>query len=183
MCDAYVDVFTCELMDYDFGASPQLFTDADGRLLVGDFQKSGIYHAADRDTMEGAWSTIVGGPFGMVGNIATASFDGTSLFVAGSVPGTMAALSPATGAAEWTGPIADGVHYQSVSSANGVTYTLDGKGMLLAFESATGQPVLTRPLFQDTGGPPGSGLQGGGVTIARHTVYVPAPGGFLVAYR
>src|SRR4051812_27344421 len=34
--------------DHDFGASPNLFTAADGRALVGEGQKSGVYWALDR---------------------------------------------------------------------------------------------------------------------------------------
>ena len=39
VCGVYVDVFTCDPPDFDFGASPQLFTDAKGRRMVGDLQK------------------------------------------------------------------------------------------------------------------------------------------------
>jgi outer membrane protein assembly factor BamB len=181
-CEAYVDVFTCETSDFDFGASPQLFTDAGGRSLVGDMQKGSVYHAADRDTMQGVWQTTIGAPFGWLGGMSTASFDGTSISVGGSAPGLVAALDPATGAAAWVAPIADAIHFQPVTTANGVTYGTDSRDVLDAWDTATGAQVLARPLAIDRGRP-GSPSQGSGVVVARNTVYVPVSGGFLVAYQ
>ena len=50
----------CLQLDLDFGAPPNLFTDETGRLLVGDLQKSGVYHVADATTMAGEWSATMG---------------------------------------------------------------------------------------------------------------------------
>ena len=36
----------CGQLNLDFGATPNLFTDASGQPLVGDLQKAGVYHAA-----------------------------------------------------------------------------------------------------------------------------------------
>jgi outer membrane protein assembly factor BamB len=183
-CAVYVDVFTCDPPDFDMGASPQLFTDTAGRRLVGDHQKSGVYHAADRDTMQGVWKTTVGGPFGQFGGEATASFDGTSIFVAGNAPGLMSALRPTGGGDRWVQPIADGLHFQSVSSADGVTYATDTRGLLDAWDSTTGVPLLVRSLGADTGQGEAQGFSTGwGIAIARHHVYVPTSGGYLVMYR
>src|SRR4051794_37608815 len=46
--------------DYDFGASPSLFAGPDGRALVGAGQKSGIYWALDRDSLQPVWRRTVG---------------------------------------------------------------------------------------------------------------------------
>src|SRR4051794_17884120 len=46
--------------DYDFGASPNLLTGPDGRALVGDGAKSGIYWALDRDTLKPVWQKTIG---------------------------------------------------------------------------------------------------------------------------
>jgi len=46
---------SCSDEDLDFGASPNLFTDASGRKLVGAGQKSGVYHVFDATTMAPVW--------------------------------------------------------------------------------------------------------------------------------
>src|SRR5436305_3940871 len=43
--------------DYDFGASPNLFTDSHGRQLVGEGQKSRVYWALDRISIRPVWKT------------------------------------------------------------------------------------------------------------------------------
>src|SRR5436305_11569337 len=47
--------------DYDFGASPNLFTNSHGRRLVGEGQQSGVYWALDRATVKPA-RRRTGGP-------------------------------------------------------------------------------------------------------------------------
>jgi len=81
----------------------------------------------------------------------------------------------------WAGPVGDGVHYGSVSTADGVVYTLDSLGCLDAFDASTGVPLLHRPVSVDSG-QLAAGLTSSGVAIARHTVYVEA-GNAVVAYR
>lgn len=69
--------------DYDFGASANLITAADGRKLVGEGQKDGTYWALDRATMDPVWSqttgpgTQVGGIIGRPPTTAPASTDPT----------------------------------------------------------------------------------------------------------
>ncbi|MEA2462014.1 MAG: hypothetical protein QOH90_2191, partial [Actinomycetota bacterium] len=58
--------------DVDFGASPNLFTTSNGRVIVGDLQKSGEYHAVDARTMKLAWTRGLA-PASAGGNAATAS--------------------------------------------------------------------------------------------------------------
>jgi hypothetical protein len=50
----------CVQLDLDFGAAANLFKTSDGRELVGDLQKSGVYHVADAATMKPAWTALVG---------------------------------------------------------------------------------------------------------------------------
>jgi polyvinyl alcohol dehydrogenase (cytochrome) len=182
VCQVYVDVFTCDPPDFDFGASPQLFT-VRGHRYVGDMQKAGVYHVADARTMKGVWHTIVGGPFGQVGGMATASYDGHALYTGGSAPGIATSLVPGSGARNWVAPIADGVHFQSMSTAGGVAYTVDSRGILDGWDTATGRQVLTRPVGSDIHQPTYNAFSATpGVAIARHTVYVTASGS-VIAYR
>jgi polyvinyl alcohol dehydrogenase (cytochrome) len=180
-CAAYVDVFTCENFDLDFGASPQLFTDKDGRAMVGALQKSGVYHGVDATDMEGVWETQVGGVLIVfVGNLGTASYDGESIVVGGSGPAVQWGLSPDDGSVQWAAPVADPRHIQPTSTANGVAYSVDSNGVLNIWDARTGEALQTRPMVQDIG--THSTSSGPGVAIARNTVYAPT-GAYLVAYR
>lgn len=165
----------CGQLDLDFGAAPNLFRDASGRLLVGDLQKSGVYHVAFADTMGKDWTALVGASCQLC-NAASTATDGSSVFAVGTPEGLMTALDEQGGAAEWSSPVLDGVHYQSVSAADGVVYTYDGNGFLDAFDAATGLPVLRRPVSADVGDSTAN-LSSAGVAIADHTVFVAASGG------
>ncbi|HEX9775180.1 MAG TPA: PQQ-binding-like beta-propeller repeat protein [Actinomycetota bacterium] len=178
---------TCVQLDLDFGASPSLFRDGIGRLMVGDLQKSGVYHAVYADTMSRAWTAQVGTPC-VACNAAspavdtTPSADGGQVYTVATVPGQVWALTKEHGRARWV--MADGVggtHFQPVSTANGVVYTMNNAGDLTAYDAATGLPVLKRNLAQDVGAYAGD-LSSQGVSIARNTIYA-ASASFVVAYR
>jgi outer membrane protein assembly factor BamB len=172
----------CLQLDLDFGAPPNLFTDASGRTLIGDLQKSGVYHVADATTMERAWSATVGASCPAC-NAAASAFDGDSLFVASSPVDTVWSLTDA-GAPRWASPIGDGTHYQSVTVAGGAVFTIDNAGNLLAWDAATGVPLLRRPMAADVPDPaaPPAALSSAGVAVASGTVYV-AAGNAVIAYR
>jgi polyvinyl alcohol dehydrogenase (cytochrome) len=175
----------CGQLHLDFGASPNLFRDAAGEELVGDLQKSGVYHAAHADTMRPAW-TALGGASCQACNAASTAFDGAAVVGVFTPGGVMTSLARDDGTARWRAPIGDGVHYQGTSVAAGVAYTLDGNGFLDAFDAAGGQELLRRPLAEDTGAPMAQATSSG-VAIAGHSVFVAASGtgneGYVVAYR
>jgi outer membrane protein assembly factor BamB len=159
----------CGQLDLDFGASANLFTDGKGNKLVGDLQKSGVYHAARADTMKPAWSRIVGVSC-QACNAASTAFDGHSITGVGTPGGELFSLDRDDGAPDWMSPIADGAHYQSTSTADGVVYTLDGNGFLDVLDAATGDTIARRPLSADAGVPV-EGLTSSGVAIAEHRVF------------
>src|SRR5438034_5652733 len=64
----------CGQLDLDFGAAANLFTTGDGTKVVGDLQKSGVYHVADAQTMEPVWTALVG-PSCFACNAASTAFD------------------------------------------------------------------------------------------------------------
>jgi hypothetical protein len=78
--------------------------------------------------------------------------------------------------------------YQSISAADGVVWTVDGASNLDAFDAASGQPLVRRPLSVDAGAPV-TNLTSSGVAIAEHQLfvaagdlsYVSAPG-YVIAY-
>lgn len=181
----------CGQLDLDFGASPNLFK-SDGRLLVGELQKSGVYHAARADTMGPAWTALVGLSCAAC-NAASTAFDGNAIAGVGTPGGAMFSLNRDTGARNWLNPIADGVHYQSTSTAAGVLYTLDGNGFLDVVRADNGDSITRRQMSGDTGAPMAGQTSSSGVAIAEHTVFAAATGGplsdgsqtsgFLIAYR
>ncbi len=181
----------CGQLDLDFGSSANLFTDSKGTKLVGDLQKSGVYHAADASTMKPAWSQIVGVSC-QACNAASTSYDGHSIQGVGTPGGALFSLAADDGGPNWLSPIADGVHYQSVSTADGVIYTVDGNGFLDVIDAASGDTIVRQPMSADAG-VLAEGLTSNGVSIAEHTVFASASelplitggatAGLIVAYR
>ena len=178
----------CGQLNLDFAASPTLFTDASGQALVGDLQKSGVYHAAHADTMTADWSTQVGFECRAC-NGASGAFDGTAIYDGASPGSTEFSLNRTTGAPRWEAPLGDEPHFQSTSVANGVVYTVDGLGFFDAFDAASGQVLVHRQTSADTGAPTG-GPTSSGVAIADHALFVATaqqPGlgtpGYIIAYR
>ena len=173
----------CVMLDLDFGGSPNLFRNVDGRLVIGDLQKSGVYHAAYADDMSAAWSAIVGVPC-LSCNGTSGAFDGERIYTVGSPPSQLVGLDREGGAVpyKWVTPILDLIHYQSVTTANGVVYVMDNLGSLNAVDAGTGLPLLKRPLTLDTGRIATDAGGSAGVSVARNTVYA-AAGEFVVAYE
>ncbi|HKR98328.1 MAG TPA: PQQ-binding-like beta-propeller repeat protein, partial [Candidatus Dormibacteraeota bacterium] len=181
----------CGQLDLDFGAAPNLFSTG-GRLLVGDLQKSGVYHVADAGSMAPVWSTIVGASCAVC-NAASTAATGGAVYGESTPVGFEFSLDGGTGAQRWATPVGDVVHYQSTSIANGIAYTFDTAGFFDAYDTETGVPLLRRPMTEDAGAPTAA-FTSGGVAIAYHTLFVAASeggssapsqasNGFLIAYR
>lgn len=170
----------CLELDLDFGASPTLFT-KDGKQMVADLQKAGVFHAVNTKDMSGAWTHTLSWP-SVLGNAATSAWDGTNLYVTAN-GGNMFSFND-LGDITWAlSNGSDAVRYQPTTVANGVVYTLTNTGHLLARDVTTGLPVLQRDVAGDVGESSCFTL-GAGVSIARNTVYVPCDGAsMIVAYR
>ena len=176
----------CGQLDLDFGASPNLISDGQGGMLVGDLQKSGDYHVAHTADMTPAWHTIVGASCAVC-NAASTAYDGSSVYVIGTPGGVLWALDAQTGAQRWAAPVADGTHYEPISVADGLVYTVDGNGFLDVWSAKDGSVVVKRSMSADLQAATG-GLTSTGVAIADHTVFaamsdLSQPNGYLVAYR
>jgi outer membrane protein assembly factor BamB len=187
---------TCLELDLDFGGSPNLYEDSRGDLRVGALQKSGIYHSVVASTMsrDTRWTFTVG-PGGAFMDGATAAVDAERVLV-GATPNLLFGLGRDDGDLRWAGTTdADLFAYQPLTVANGVLYALNDTGILLAFDAATGLPLVRRAIALDGGFQQCLGA-GAGIAVARHTVFAPcdaggpsdlagvdaSPGG-LVAYR
>ncbi len=179
---------SCGDLDLDFGASPNLFTDAAGRTLVGTGQKSGVYHVFDATTMQRAWTALVGPPSLVGGIVGSTAYDGANVYGPVTPAGYLWSLTN-TGSVRWAAPVGDAAHWgEPVAVANGIVYTVDLKGFLDAYDGRNGAPLLHRPIVvgSTTGADPA--LAWGGVSVARNTVYAATgitglANGFVVAFR
>ncbi|HEV2815536.1 MAG TPA: PQQ-binding-like beta-propeller repeat protein, partial [Solirubrobacteraceae bacterium] len=164
--------------DYDFGASPQLFTGPGGRRLIGEGQKSGTYWALDRETMDPVWSAMTAPPGifigGIIGSTAT---DGDRIYGPDTVGGEQWAIDE-NGGYSWLSSDGGPLHFNATSVANGVVYNTDMTGHLNARDAATGLILNKIPL----GSPSWAGvaIAGGSVFTATGTQ---GSSGYLVAYR
>ena len=173
---------TCVQLDIDFGASVNLWVE-DGELMLGALQKSGTYHTLWAETMQVKWTTIAGEPCAAC-NAASTAVDDASVYAAGTPGAVLFSIRRHNGRYNWALPLADGVHFQSVSSANGVAYAVAGNGLLVAVEDATGLPVWVRHMAVDAGIQTNAiqPLSSSGIAIARDTIYA-ASGPHLIAYN
>jgi outer membrane protein assembly factor BamB len=178
----------CGQLDLDFGAAANLFRTTGGTEVVGDLQKSGVYHVADAATMKPVWTALVGASC-QACNASSTAVSGGSVYGVGTPGGVAFSLAGDTGQSGWLSPLGDGIHYESVSAADGVVWTVDSQANLDGFDAATGHLLVRRPLSIDAGAPIVNNTSSG-VAIAEHKLFVAAGGagyasstGYVIAYR
>src|SRR4051812_40806946 len=176
--------FTCAQLDYNFLASPTLYTDRRGRRLVSALQKSGVVTTIDTTTMQKVWTATIGAPC-FACNLGSSATDADGVYFS-TVGGNLFSLNRETGAVQWVAPLAGASHYNGLSVANGVVYNLDDRGALEAFNAKTGAPLLLHPLIADTQTPTHDGGNSSGLSIARGGVFFSSQAGSgstLFAFR
>jgi polyvinyl alcohol dehydrogenase (cytochrome) len=162
--------FSCAQLDYNFLASPNLWTNSEGRQMLGALQKSGVYTAVYTDTMERAWQATVGMPC-LGCNLSSTAVDEKGIYVA-VTGGNLYSLNRDTGAVQWATPLTGGMRYNGLAVANGVLYSLnDATGTLQAFDTLRGVPLFAHPFMQDTQKPMHDMGNSSGVSVARNTVF------------
>ena len=132
--------FSCAQFDFNFLASPNLWTNSEGRQMLGGLQKSGVYSAVYTDTMEMAWQATIGMPcFGC--NLSSTAVDKNGIYVA-VTGGNLYSLNRDTGAVQWATPLTGSMRFNGVAVANGVVYSLnDAVGALQAFDAVERRPA------------------------------------------
>jgi outer membrane protein assembly factor BamB/plastocyanin len=162
--------FSCAQFDFNFLASPNLWTNSQGRQMLGGLQKSGVYTAVYTDTMERAWQATVGLPcFGC--NLSSTAADANGIYVA-VTGGNLYALDRDTGSVKWATPMTGSFRYNGLAVANGIVYSLnDATGTLQAFDASSGAQLLSHPFMQETGEPMHDMGNSSGVSVARNTVF------------
>jgi polyvinyl alcohol dehydrogenase (cytochrome) len=148
--------------DYDFGASPNLFTAPHGRPLVGEGQKSGIYWALDPRTMKPVWRRSVGPGSQADGGIGSTALAGNDIFGSDSVNGEVFALDR-SGSMRWRSSDGGTLHVSPVAVGHGLIYSASSDGRLTIRSQASGAIVNVVSLGDPTFG---------GISLAGHAVYV-----------
>ncbi|HVL48745.1 MAG TPA: PQQ-binding-like beta-propeller repeat protein, partial [Candidatus Thermoplasmatota archaeon] len=128
--------------DWDFGASANLFRVGD-RLVMGEGQKSSVYHVLDAATGDIVWQhgEAVSGD-GIVGSTAAA---GGRIVVPYAAKQRVAALAMADGREVWTRPL-DGAVFAPPAVAGGVVVVGSTGGTLHALSLATGESLAAKAL-------------------------------------
>lgn len=150
------DVFSAGFpggFDYDFGASPNLFR-GQGRELVGDGDKAGVYYALDASTGRIVWKRRLapGGPFGGIlgsaadigGRIIASANVGSRIVKATTDASKVFALDPGTGATRWVdhltgnifGPITGSSDVAFLGTTGGRYYALDASSGRILWQGA-----------------------------------------------
>jgi polyvinyl alcohol dehydrogenase (cytochrome) len=168
--------FTCMQLDYNFLASPNLFTHSDGRQLFGGLQKAGVFTTVDTKSMKQVWQTTLGVPcFGC--NLSSTAVDKNGIYVA-VTGGNLYSLDRDTGSIKWVVPGTGSMHYNGLAVANGVVFTNnDAVGGLEALNAADGTPLAFAPFMRETGTPMSDSGNSSGVSVARNTVFVASKSG------
>ncbi|HYH58905.1 MAG TPA: PQQ-binding-like beta-propeller repeat protein [Thermoleophilaceae bacterium] len=165
--------FSCAQFDFNFLASPNLWTNSEGRQMFGGLQKSGVYTAVYTDTMEIAWQATVGVPC-LACNLSSTAVDANGIYIA-VTGGNLFSLNRDTGAVQWATPVTGTLRYNGVAVANGIVYSLnDAMGALQAFDAANGLPLFTHSFMDDTQTQMHDIGNSSGVSVARNMVFATA---------
>lgn len=135
--------------DADFGTSPVLFTDSNGRALVAVTNKNGVLYAFQRDDLSAGpvWQTRIASSSDSPGGgaLSTGFFDGQRLYYAAgqttiggkSYAGSIRAISPTTGAFVWERGLPSFV-FSALAGGNGMVVVPAAKGDLYVLSGADG---------------------------------------------
>jgi polyvinyl alcohol dehydrogenase (cytochrome) len=146
--------------DWDFGATPNLFTDPDtGRRVLGAANKDGAYYLVDAQTGELVWSRKLVVPGDVNDNFSVGGFLGSAGAKDGVVFGATAiggppyyhALDATDGALKWQG--AQAPSYAASAAVNDVVFSPALDGVVRAYHLQTGAVLWAAPLL----GPGSSG--------------------------
>jgi outer membrane protein assembly factor BamB len=150
--------------DLDFGTSPVVFTDAQGRALVGANQKDHTFfvYEVGRVGNGAIWQRETGLSVGTMPAYDPDLGTGGTLFIVGA-NAQLFAVDPATGADRWP-PLTVGSANGNIAIANGLVFMGAGNGFVGVVDGRTG--TLLRMLE-----PPSPGPTFSGVIVANGMVY------------
>jgi outer membrane protein assembly factor BamB len=150
---------TPNVRDEDFGATPNLYTNANHVDVVGIGKKDGFYYQVRADTGTLLAKTQVAEPGNVRDNFAVGGFIGSTAVMEGNVFGGTAVGGPpffhsidgTSGNLRWQS--ASGPVYAASAGVNGVVFNAALDSTLKAFDAQTGAVLWSAPLL----GPSSSG--------------------------
>ena len=129
-------------IDQDWGTTPVVFRDRQGRALVGANHKNGVFYAYAQDAIAAGpvWSRALGVSPGMMPAYDPNRGAGGTLFVVGD-NGVLFGVDPANGQDRWP-PLALGHMYGNLALANGLLL-VNSEGRLLVVDATDGRVLRT----------------------------------------
>src|SRR5207253_662663 len=153
--------------DEDFGTSPVIFHDNEGRTLVGANHKDEIFYAYELDNIQAGpiWQLGIGTNEGMMPAYDPDHGDGGTLIVGGraGVESTLYSVDPGTGEMRW-GPVALAEFHGNVAIANGLIFVNAGRDGVRVLDEATGS--ILRTLM-----PANVGVAFSGIAVSNGFIY------------
>jgi outer membrane protein assembly factor BamB len=148
--------------DLDWGTTPIIFHDKNGRQLVGAGHKNGIFYAYDLNNVNNGpvWSRQPGPDTGSALAYDPTFQDGGTLFLGSGQ--YLYALDPVNGGQRWA-RVSVGETHGGIAVANGLIY-LDNNGTLEILKELDGSVVRSIT-------PPNSGISFAGPVVSNGTVY------------
>ncbi|HUS15792.1 MAG TPA: S-layer homology domain-containing protein, partial [Chloroflexia bacterium] len=148
--------------DLDFGTTPVVFHDSQGRTLVGAGHKNGTFYAYDATNITGGaiWSRSGGTSVGLMPAYDPNFGTGGTLFIVNS---SITAVDPANGGVRW-GPVSIGTSHGNIAIANGLIFVNAGANGLQVRSETNG--ALLRTLT-----PLNPGSANSGVVVSNGFIY------------
>jgi polyvinyl alcohol dehydrogenase (cytochrome) len=174
--DVFVDKHPGNGPDADFGASPNIFSGPDGRPLVGELAKDGVYTAVDRRTMALVWQRKTG-TVNVGGALSSTAYDGQRIYGQND-QGQVWALDRA-GRQLWSTFRNGQTNLSPLAVGHGVLYSIEARGFLDARRAVNGKLLARLPLGAHSWG----GLSVAGRTVLATTGTDISEKGYLVAFR
>lgn len=144
---------TPNVRDEDFGATPNLFTDAAGVDVVGTGKKDAHYYVVRADTGEFLRKTKVAEPGNIRDGFAIGGFIGSTAVLGSTVFGGTAiggapyfhSIDGTTGAIRWQS--AAGPVYAASAGVNDIVFSAALDGVFKAYDAETGAVLWASPLL------------------------------------
>jgi polyvinyl alcohol dehydrogenase (cytochrome) len=174
--DVFLDFHPGNGPDADFGASPNLFAGPDGRPLVGELAKNGVYSAVDRRTMRPVWQRRTG-TINVAGALSSTAYDGRRVY--GQTDRGQVWALEGDGRQAWSTHRAGKTNFSPVAVGHGVVYSIEAKGFLDARRASDAAPLARLRLGATSWG----GLSIEGRTVLATTGTDLATTGRLIAFR
>jgi len=155
--------------DLDFGTTPVVFHDSQGRTLVGANHKNGIFYAFDINSIGAGpvWMKSTGTTVGMMPAYDPTFGSGGTLFIVGTTTNnnsTLYAVDPATGNDLWPHVTPGGPLHGNMAIADGLIFINTGSSGLKILSESNGSTLRTIV-------PANAGSSNSGVAVSNGFVY------------